>query len=145
MKKLSLVALVVMVMVACGKNDPEPTKIYVDGSYKAMEATFNYGWKGFLKLEIFDDKVTSVQFDYNDSTMMLKSETSATAYPMDPHPSVWLPEYETSLKEAIINPFEELDAITGATHSGDLLNTMTKVLLKAAKTGDTADQIISAE
>lgn len=143
MRKVLLLAFVVATLSSCTKDDEGIDLNYINGSYKAIEAEFGYGWKGYLNLAITDDKITSVEYDYLNVDGNKKSGTTEAEYPMDPHPSVWLPQYESSLMSADILEFSDIDAISGATHSGETVNKMMKVLLEAAKTGNTSEQIIT--
>ena len=71
-----------------------------------------------------------------------KSETTAESYPMVPHPSIWIPQYESLLLSTDIVEDAEIDAISGATTAGTMINKMVNAALEAAKTGDTSEQVI---
>ena len=96
MKKL-LVFLLVTVMalslVACGGS-------VKDGTYKAEYQNESNGWTEFLTVTYQGGAITDVDFDAKDADGNLKSATTAETYPMDPHPSVWLPELEAKIKSA---------------------------------------------
>ena len=144
MKKLGLLLslLVVIIISSCEK---EEEYVYVDGTYYAETAEYSHGWKALLEVGISKDELVSVDFDYFNEAGDLKSETTVETYPMDPHPSVWLPQYEQELMEADILNFEAVDVVTGATGGGGNLNALVPVVLEAAKDGDTSTQILSAE
>jgi len=145
MKKLLVLFMGITLFFGCNKDEDENT--FVNGNYSAEEAEFTYGWKAYMNIQITDDKLISVDFDYlneNDNSL-LKSETTSATYNMNPHPSVWLPTLEGQLMGANIDPFADVDGITGATSSSTIANTMMSTLLEAAKKGDTSKQIISAE
>jgi major membrane immunogen (membrane-anchored lipoprotein) len=143
MKKLFVLLFTITILFACKKEDKD--FVYTNGTYKAIEAEYSYGWKAIMQIEIDKDKLASIEFDYQDGNGNKKSETTATEYPMDPHPSTWLPQYETSLQNTDICNYSDIDAVSGATNSCALANKMMKALLEAAKTGDTSEQVISAE
>jgi len=145
MRKLILLTFVVTALFSCNKDKKANELIYINGTYKAIEAEYNYGWKAYLHIDISEDELTSISFDYLDESGNKKSETTEEEYPMDPHPSIWLPQYESNLMNADIINFSDIDAISGATHTVVTINKMMKVLLEAAKTGDTSEKIISEE
>lgn len=142
MKKLLLFTLI-LTLFSCTKDDEEIDYTYVSGAYKAIEDDYSYGWKGYMEVIIDKDKLALVEFDYLDEDGNKKSSTTESEYPMDPHPSYWIPHYTKSLLNSDIIEYSDIDAITGATHSGDAANKLIKTILEAAKTGDTSEQIIS--
>lgn len=146
MKRLGLlVAAGLLIALSSCKKD-EKTTVYKDGTYKAEEAAFSHGWKAFMEAEISGDKLVSVNFDYADSTGNLKSETTVAEYPMNPHPSSWIPEYVNQLLSTDITPeYSEIDGVTGATHGKLSANSLMEAILSAAKTGDTSVQVITVE
>lgn len=146
MKKIALLftAALMMVLVSC---DKEEETTYVDGTYKAEAAEFSHGWKNFMEVTIADDAQTSVNFDAfsEEDENLLKSETTAEQYPMDPHPSVWIPQLEAQLMAVDILDYEGIDGISGATSASDDANALFDLILDAAKTGDTSTQILSGK
>lgn len=118
---------------------------YINGSYRAESSEFDYGWKSFLEVEISEDELVSVNFDYFDEEGNLKSETTVENYPMDPHPTVWIPEYETRLYSSYINCYSEVDVVTGATHGWNSVNVLMTAVLSAANDGDTSTQVVVME
>ncbi len=145
MKRIGFIVLTVFVIAlsACTK---EKTFVYKDGTYRAEEAEFSHGYKAFMDAEISGDKLVTVNFDYVDSTGNFKSQTTPETYGMDPHPSSWLPTYETQLMECTLAPeFGGIDGVTGATHGKTSANNLMEAILSAAKTGDTSTQVIPVE
>ncbi|HYW96317.1 MAG TPA: hypothetical protein VE870_12065, partial [Bacteroidales bacterium] len=143
MKKIGLLLMAGMFVAFTSCKKDEETSVYKNGTYKAEESAFSHGWKAFMEAEISGDKLVSVNFDYADSTGNLKSETTADTYPMNPHPSSWLPEYETQLMNTVIVPeYTEIDGVSGATGGMHSANGLMEAVLKAAKDGDTSTQIV---
>ncbi len=146
MKKIALlmIAGLFVAFTSCKKDD-EKTYVYQDGTYKAEDAEFSHNYKAFLEAEIKADQLVSVNFDYVDSVGNFKSNTTAEQYPMDPHPSSWLPECESQLMSTSIVPdYIEIDGVSGATHGSESANIMMEAVLAAAKSGDHTVQIIPA-
>jgi major membrane immunogen (membrane-anchored lipoprotein) len=142
MKKIGLilVAVFAIVITACEK---EEEKMFEDGTYYAERAEFNRNWKAFIEAEIKDDELVAVDYDNYNADGGLKSETTFEEYPMDPHPSVWMPQYEAALLAVDITSFTEVDAVTGATGAQADVNALLTAILEAAKEGNTSDIIVS--
>lgn len=141
MKKIGLilVAVFAIVFTACEKEDE---KLFENGTYYAEQSEFSRNWKAFVEAEIKDDKLVAVDFDYLNSDGSLKSETTTENYPMNPHPTVWLPQYEAALLAADITDFNEVDVVTGATGAWSNVNALMNAILEAAKEGNTEDIIV---
>jgi major membrane immunogen (membrane-anchored lipoprotein) len=146
MKKLALMitAATMIALVSC-KKEEEST--YKDGTYRAQMAEFSHGWKDFMVVTIVDDAQTSVDFDAmnEEDTTLLKSETTFEEYPMDPHPTVWIPQLEAQFMAVDILNYEGVDGITGATSASQDADALFGLILEAAKTGDTSTQILSGK
>ncbi len=127
-------------LAACKKEDEN---IYENGTFSAEEAEFHFGWKGFMNVEIEDDEVLNVEYDYVNADGDLKTATTDAEYPMVPHPRVWVPEYEEALENVDITSFMEIDAVTGATGGAEVANALFQAILDAAKDGDTDTQIVT--
>ena len=141
MKKIGLllVAVLAIVFTACEKEEEE------NNTYRAEYSDFHYGWKSFLEAEIKDDEISMIDFDYLDENGDRKSETTQEDYPMDPHPTVWVPEYESRLMNVDINNFSEVDVITGATGAWGEANALMEAVIDAYNNGDNTTQILISE
>lgn len=137
MKKIGfiLVAVFAMVFTACEKEEDTPV-------YRAEASEFSHGWKAFLESEIENDEVVSVDFDYVDEDGNLKSETTVEEYPMDPHPTVWIPEYEAMLLGVDVTDFTEIDVVSGATGGWGAANALMTAVIGAYADGDTDTQVV---
>jgi len=146
MRKIALLftAALMTVLVSC---DKEEEYTYQDGTYRAETAEFSHGWKTFMEVTIADDAQTSVNLDAvnEEDSNLLKSETTVEQYPMDPHPSVWIPQLEAQFMAVDILNYEGVDGITGATGTSGEAHALFELILDAAKTGDTSTQILSGK
>ncbi|MDX2431815.1 MAG: hypothetical protein QNK35_12840, partial [Bacteroides sp.] len=93
MKKIGLLFMMTA-FIGLASCDKDEETIYQDGSYKAETEEYSFGWKTFMEVTISGDVQTVVVFDAMMEDGSLKSETTAETYPMDPHPTVWIPELE---------------------------------------------------
>ena len=141
MKKIGLLVMMAAFigLVSCEK---EEDLTYQNGTYKAETAEYSHGWLTFMEVTISEDKQTTVTFDAKDENGGLKSETTAETYPMDPHPTVWIPELETQYMAVDILNYSTVDGITGATHGSDDAEALFQLMLDAAKEGDSSTQIL---
>jgi len=141
MKKFGilLIAVVAFAVTSCEKDEEE------NNVYRAEYSDFHYGWKAFLEAEIKNDEILMLDFDNLNEDGERKSETTVEEYPMDPHPSSWMPEYENRLKAVDISNFTEIDGITGATGAWGQANELMRAVIDAYEAGDNTTQIITAE
>ncbi len=144
MRKIGIL-LTCAILFGVSSCEEEVEYVYENGVYYAEDAEAHYGWKGFLEIEIKNDDLVTVDFDYFNDAGDLKSETTDEEYPMDPHPRIWLPQYEAALLASDILAYADIDAVTGATGGGASINGLIALLIEAAKTGDTSTQILPAE
>ncbi|MEG2770503.1 MAG: hypothetical protein RR902_06750 [Oscillospiraceae bacterium] len=136
MKKIFAMVLVLTLaisMVACGGSKLK------DGTYKAetsdAAAEASHGWKDTLTVTVASGKVSDVDFESFDADGNKKSETTAETYPMDPHPTTWMPTIEANIKAAA-SP-DEFVPVAGATNSSDTAKKLYAAILTAAADGKT--------
>jgi len=137
--KIAFLFVLILGLTYCSSDD-EPDNIYEDGSYRAELNEFSRGWKEFMEVTIQDDKVTVVNIDADGEDGSLKS--SLTEYPMPIGlPSEWYPLLEAQYLESDITDFSGVDGITGATGTSTNMDALFRLILDAAKDGDTSTQI----
>ena len=136
MKKLIVLGLSVVMalaLAACGGS-----KI-ADGTYTAqmddaaMESS--QGWRDTLVVEYKDGKIASATFESYDADGNKKSETTAETYPMDPHPTEWIPQLSESIVKA--GDSKHLDTIAGATYASTDAKLLLEAIEKNGKPGET--------
>ncbi len=143
MKKISFLMMATMILLSSCNKDDDKDYVYENGIYKAEDSGFPHGWKAYMEAEIKNDKLVSVDFDYRNADNQLKSQTTTATYPMDPHPTVWLPAYEAQLLKLDLTKMEpDIDGVSGATSGTYAANALLGAILKAAKTGDKTMQVI---
>lgn len=120
---------------------------YEDGSYEVMQdetsAEASHGWAEFIKAEVENGKVASITYDAMDSEGNLKSQTTKDNYPMTPHPTEWIPQFNDQLKKA--KSPEDIEAISGATNSSNIIKVLYGKLLENMQAGKTGSEKISTE
>jgi major membrane immunogen (membrane-anchored lipoprotein) len=162
MKKFKVLALVMVLVLtvgmlaACGTKTepvttPEPTPAPApvveptpapaepagmkDGIYKAtQDKADQYGWKGFVEVEVKDGKIAAVKFDY-DNNGALKSQDAAYKAQMEPvsktYPEKAFAELQTALVEK--QDITAVTAVAGATMSSNDFIALVKLALEQAK------------
>lgn len=136
MKKILVVALTFVLalsLAACGG------KTMADGTYTAemddaaMEAA--HGWRDTLVVEYKDGEMVSASFESYDADGNKKSEQTVETYPMDPHPSEWIPQMNANLEKA--GDSKHLDAIAGATLASGNAKALLEAIEKDGRPGET--------
>ena len=142
MKKFSALILLLLALSLSGCRKDEPAK---DGTYRAQlsdtSTADNNGWQEYLEVTWRDGKITQVVFDAADESGRLKSQLSEEEYPMDPHPSLWMPRLAEQVKNA--QSPETIEGIAGATRSSRHVRAMFQELEDRAKQGDTSTAVMT--
>ena len=126
---LILACVLALALVACGGSS------YKDGTYTAQASAANHGWTDTLSVTYKDGKVTAATYDAFADDGSLKSETTAETYPMDPHPTVWIPQLNENILAA--GKSDSVEAVAGATNSSNSAKLLMAAIEKAAQKGDT--------
>ena len=108
---------------------------YKDGVYKAtQDKADQYGWKGFVEIEIKEGKIAKVTFDY-DNNGALKSKDEAYKASMEKvtktYPEKAFAELQTALVEK--QDVAAVEAVAGATTSTNEFTALVKLALEQAK------------
>ena len=107
-----------------------------DGVYKAtQDKADDYGWKGFVEIEVKDGKIASVKFDYENKDGALKSKDEAYRAQMEPvsktYPEKAFAELQASLVEK--QDVAAVTAVAGATMSSNDFTALAKLAIEQAK------------
>lgn len=138
MKKIFALILA-LVLVAAVAGCASSSK-YQDGTYTAkMSKTYadenSHGWQDTLTVTFKGGKMTEVDFDGFNADGARKSEQTAETYPMDPSPSVWIPQLEENIKKA--EKADDVEAVSGATYGSAAAKELYAAVLTAAENGNT--------
>lgn len=152
MKKLLIVTLVALLAIAlvagCGQQKPQeqtpPAESkpqqpaenqevsYNDGVYYVEKADFDdHGWKAMVTVVVKDGKIAGVYFDEINEDGVIKSFDTEYASNMKAKSGTTPLDAYNELEVSLIskqNP-ENVDAVTGATHSSDSFKEMVKEAL----------------
>ncbi len=139
MKKITLVVtlmLTILLLSACSNG-------ITDGTYTAQMTADDHGWTDTLSITYEGGKIQDAVFESVHEDGSLKSETTPEEYPMDPHPSEWIPQLSTNIKQA--DNAENIDGIAGATIGTTNAKLMMAAIEEKAKAGDTNTAMVVSE
>ena len=124
----------------CGSNQMK------DGYYTAEMSDFSYGWKEDVCIYVKNDQIISVEFNAKDENgfikawdneymrnMMTKSESGM-------YPNKYAREYAQQLVDG--QKEGQIDAISGASQSGDNFKKLTVAVIAQAQKGDSSAAIV---
>lgn len=128
---------------ACGSTQNELT----DGYYTAEMSDYEHGWKEFVTICVNNGKIAAVEFNARDASGFIKAWDMDYMKNMNSqrgtYPNAYTRAYAASLLES--QDAEQIDAVTGATHSGGNFGKMASLLIEKAKAGDTSLGIVQVE
>ncbi|MTI65796.1 MAG: FMN-binding protein [Firmicutes bacterium] len=161
MKKIKILSILLVLVMsvgllgACGTSE-EPASNeganeksaanYEDGSYKAVYDRFDsHGWKSFVNITVKDGKISDVEFDYKNREGKLKTKNEGYKNAMEGKSGTYPEKYTKELEEQLVasQSVEDVDVVTGATHSSHNFKVLANKALEHAKKGDTSDAVIN--
>ncbi|GAA0776211.1 hypothetical protein GCM10008908_29180 [Clostridium subterminale] len=139
---LSSVVLTAGMLVGCGSKGMK------DGSYKSEFDTFDdHGWKGQVEITVADGKITDAKFDYVNEAGDLKSKDAKYQESMTKVSGIGPVEFSAQYAKALVEKQDPatVDAITGATTSGDDFKTLADAAVQYANDGKTETAVVKAK
>lgn len=116
-----------------------------DGFYSAQMAEYSNGWKEYLCIMVKNDKIVYAEFNAKDASGYIKAWDNAYMKNMaavsGTYPNEYTREYVSRLLES--QSPEGIDAVSGASGSGDNFVKLSKAVVEQAKKGDSS--IITVE
>ena len=138
---LSSVVLTAGMLVGCWSKGMK------DGTYKSeFDAFDDHGWKGQVEITVSDGKITDTKFDYVNEAGVLKSKDAEYQANMSKVSGIGPAEFSVQYAEALVEKQDpaSVDAITGATSSGDDFKTLADAAIQYANDGKTETAIVKA-
>lgn len=138
-----------LALVACGKaadtakpaetTAAEATSVWKDGTYSASSDFDERGWKVVQTITIKDGKITESTFGYEDKDGKKKADNEEYNKSMKEKSGVSSKEATEKLNAELVETqnLDDVEVVTGATHSSQNFVTSTKALLAAAEEGKT--------
>ncbi|EHD21689.1 MULTISPECIES: FMN-binding protein [Brenneria] len=115
--------------------------IIKDGTYKAETINFDdHGWKPFVELTYKDGKIAGVKFDYtSEKDGHLKTSDKEYGKKMASVAKTSPEVYTVKLAQSLLEKqnIEDVDGVTGATHSTEDFKILAGAAIENAKAGNT--------
>lgn len=110
-----------------------------DGYYSAQAAEFDaHGWKEYITICVRDNRIVTVEYDARNSSGFIKSWDMDYMRLMNAADGTYPNEYTRIYSESLLNRQnpQEVDAVTGATHSYHTFQLLAEAAITQAKNGD---------
>ncbi len=115
-----------------------------DGFYTAEMSEYSHGWKEYLCIMVKNDAIVYAEFNAKDPSGYIKAWDNAYMRNMlagsDTYPNDYTRSYVAQLISAQ-NP-EEVDTVTGASHSGSNFAKLSVAVIQQALKGDSATVVV---
>ncbi|MBN7772210.1 FMN-binding protein [Clostridium aminobutyricum] len=119
----------------------------IDGYYTAEMSDYEHDWKEFVTICVSNDNIVTVEFNARNSSGYIKAWDMDYMRQMNSikgtYPNAYTRAYAASLLKT--QSAENIDAVSGATHSGGNFERIIALLLEKAKSGDTSLGIVQVE
>lgn len=142
-KKIFLgVLAIVLLLQGCGSQ----TKMQ-DGFYSAEMSGYSYGWKEYVCIMVKDNKIVYTEFNAKDPSGYIKAWDNAYMQNMASVTGTYPNEYTRYYAAELIEKqnSSDLDALTGATTSGNNFMRLTAAVIEQAIAGDPDTRIVEME
>lgn len=142
-KKIFLgVLAIALLLQGCGSQ----TKMQ-DGFYSAEMSDYSYGWKEYVCIMVKDNKIVYTEFNAKDPSGYIKAWDNAYMQNMASVTGTYPNEYTRYYAAELIEKqnSSDLDALTGATTSGNNFMRLTAAVIEQAIAGDPDTRIVEME
>ncbi len=146
MKKIILMAVTVFLFSAfLGGCGTQP--VMQDGFYTAEMSEYSHGWKEYLCIMVKNDRIVYAEFNAKDPSGYIKAWDNTYMQNMKSvegtYPNEYTRKYVAQLLEK--QSSEEVDTLSGATHSGGNFHKLSAAVIQQAKKGDSSIFIVPDE
>lgn len=145
--KKSLIFATVIVLAFVLMTGCNGSKDLKDGYYTAEMSDFSYGWKEYLCVQIKSGKIVSAEFNAKNESGFIKAWDNSYMKNMvtvqGTYPNKYTREYVSQLIEGQADT--KVDAVSGATSSGQNFEKLVMAVLEQARSGASETAIVPAE
>lgn len=117
-----------------------------DGFYTAEMSDYSHGWKEYLCILVKNDKIVYAEFNAKDPSGYIKAWDNSYMRNMLTYGSTYPNEYTRAYVSQLVesqNP-DEVDAVTGASHSGGNFAKLSAAVVEQALKGDSTTIIVES-
>lgn len=143
MKKIIYTGLLFSMLLLCGCSSGSMMK---DGFYTAEMSDYSHGWKEYLCIMVKDDTIVYAEFNAKDPSGYIKAWDNAYMKNMSAvthtYPNEYTRAYVTQLVES--QSADDIDMISGATHSGGNFEKLAASVIEQAIAGDSCIVIVES-
>lgn len=115
-----------------------------DGFYTAEMAEYSHGWKEYLCIFVKNDKIVYAEFNARNESGYIKAWDNGYMGNMlagtGTYPNAYTRAYVAQLVET--QDPDEIDAVTGASHSGGNFDKLSRAVMEQAKRGDSSIVVV---
>ncbi|MCI8306596.1 MAG: FMN-binding protein [Lachnospiraceae bacterium] len=137
-KKALVLAAVMLVLAGCGKTQEKT--VLQDGTFTAQMMEYSHGWREFLTITVKNGVIVTAEYNAENAAGFIKSWDNAYMNNMKSvtgtYPNEYTRYYATQLKG--MSELPDIDALTGATSSGNNFKRLSEAVFEKAAGGDTA-------
>ena len=135
MKKNVLLTIITAALLLGGCGSQAEMK---DGFYTAETAEYSHGWKEYVCIMVKDSAIVSVEFNAKDPSGYIKAWDNAYMQNMYAGTGTYPNEYTRLYGAQLLEQQEDfqLDAVSGASHSGHNFEKLAAAVMEQARRGD---------
>ncbi len=140
-KKIMLLSAVILSLCLAGCGSEKGMK---NGYYTAEMKEYDYGWKEYVCIFVKNDKIVSIEFNAKNPSGFIKAWDNAYMENMKPvsgtYPNEYTRLYGSRLLES--QDIEAVDAVTGATSSGEHFYKLVNAAMEQAREGNSEVAVV---
>ena len=144
-KMSGIVLMMILVLGGCGEASVQTGM--QDGSYTAQMSDYSFGWKEYVTITVKNGVIVTTEYNAENASGFIKSWDNAYMQNMlhvqGTYPNEYPRYYAGQLLEG--QGEEEIDALTGATHSYGSFQVLAQAALEQAQKGDSSIVIVNTE
>lgn len=138
--KKKLLLSIILFAITLSTTACNPLSSMKDGFYTAEMSEFSHGWKEYVCILVKNDKIVSAEFNAKNESGFIKAWDNNYMQNMKAEQGTYPNDYTRKYVEQLINEQMDIqvDAVTGASHSGGNFEKLVKAVIEQAKSGDSS-------
>lgn len=142
-KRILLMPIMIFTMLialtGCGKTDSMK-----DGYYTAEMKDFSHGWKEYVCIQVKNDVIVSAEFNAKNESGFIKAWDNSYMENMNSVQNTYPAKYTREYIQQLLTQQKDLqvDAVTGASSSGENFVKLVEAVLEQAKKGDSTVVVV---
>ena len=112
-----------------------------------MMDEYSHGWKEYVKICVMDNKIVSVEFNAQNPSGFIKAWDNAYMKNMNSVEGTYPNRYTRTYAAELLadQSADDIDIVTGASHSGGNFRRLEAAVLECAEKGNTETVIVETE